>query len=558
MMLAKMRNLPRVRCALALALAFAVAAHAQSVPDAGALRQQFEQNQSPPLPAKAMPAPLPKPEVLKAPSGAAVTVTQVRFMGNTLLTQAQLDPAVQGYLNKPQSFAQLQEAAVAVANAYRDAGWLVRTYLPKQDITDGVLTIAVVEAMFSGAVLDGAEPSRLKSEQVLRIFSQQQPVGQAVRNDALDRALLLANDLPGVVVASSLREGENQGETGLRLKISDRPLAMGELGVENTGSLSTGAERLSASLYLNSPLGLGDMLAFNLSKTNGSEYVRATLTAPVGSDGWRVGGNASTLSYRVVAPASSVALQAQGASDSYGLEATYPLVRTRNRDLYFNAGADQKTYRNVDLNGVQSDYANSNVNVGLSGNVFDSWGGGGTSSGSVTLQGGDLALGSMQPGEGNKNGGAYGKLRYALSRQQTLREAWTLVGTLTGQQAHSTLDSSEAMTLGGSGGVRAYPSGEGSGTRGHIATVELRWNLNAAVKMTAFFDRGSVSNNDGTPSYSLEGAGLGATWATPAGAILKAVWAQRKGSNPNPSSTGADQDGTLVPDRWWLSVSLPF
>ena len=67
-----------------------------------------------------------------------------------------------------------------------------------------------------------------------------------------------------------------------------------------------------------------------------------------------------------------------------------------------------------------------------------------------------------------------------------------------------------------------------------------------------------MSNNDGTPSYSLEGAGLGATWATPAGAILKAVWAQRKGSNPNPSSTGADQDGTLVPDRWWLSVSLPF
>ena len=538
--------------------AFFAVVHAQTPPDAGALRQQLEQNQTPPLPRQATPAPVPLPAVLKGRPGSEVSVSQVRFIGNTLLSQAQLAPLVQPYLHRPQTFGQLQEAAAAVANAYRDAGWLARAYLPKQDITDGVLTIAVVEAVFSGATREGAEPLRIDPSQVLNIFNTQQPVGQAVNNDALDRALLLANDLPGVVVVSTMRQGQKEGETGINLKISKRPLAMGELGLENTGSLSTGAERLTASVYLGSAMGLGDLLAVNWSKTKGSDYVRASLTVPVGSNGWRVGGSASGLNYHVVAPESSVALQAKGQSDSLGLEARYPLVRTRNRNLYLNLGADQKTYLNEDMNGVQSDYANSNVNAGISGNAFDGWGKGGSTSGSLTMLFGNLALGAEQTGERNKNGGAFRKLRYSLSRQQTVSEAWTWVGTLTGQQAEATLDSSEAMILGGSSGVRAYPSGEGSGSRGYVATLELRWRLSPTVNVTGFYDQGSVGNDDGTPSYSLAGAGLGATWATPAGATFKAVWAQRIGSNPNPSATGTDQDGTLVPDRWWLSLSLPF
>jgi hypothetical protein len=39
----------------------------------------------------------------------------------------------------------------------------------------------------------------------------------------------------------------------------------------------------------------------------------------------------------------------------------------------------------------------------------------------------------------------------------------------------------------------------------------------------------------------------------------KLTWAHRNGSNPKASpSTGADSDGTLRQNRFWLSANLPF
>lgn len=98
-------------------------------------------------------------------------------------------------------------------------------------------------------------------------------------------------------MAGNLVEGKKDGETGIRLKLSDEALATGEASLDNVGSRSTGIERLSANLYLNSPLGLGDQFIGNLAHTEGSDYVRAAFTAPLGYDGWRVGANAATLRY---------------------------------------------------------------------------------------------------------------------------------------------------------------------------------------------------------------------------------------------------------------------
>lgn len=531
---------------------------AQTPPDAGSLRQQIERDRIPPLPPKIAPEKLtPTPEPMQPDTGMVVTVRQFRFVGNTLLGAGQLSPAVAGYLNRPLSFAQLEEAAAAVAQAYRDAGRLARVFLPKQDVTEGVLTLQIVEAVFSEVSLDGAEPLRLKLTQVLRIFSAQQATGKPVDTNALDRALLLADDLPGVAVAGTLIEGQKDGETGLRLKLTDEALVSGDASIDNTGSRSTGPGRFSANLYLNSPLGLGDQLVANLTHTEGSDYVRAGLTVPVGGNGWRVGVNAGSLRYKIVAPEFS-ALNSQGSSDSLGLEASYPLIRSRSRNLYANLNYDYKSFHNESGGAVQSDYASRNLSLGLSGNAFDDLGGGGANSASLALVAGNIALGSLDVGETPQREGGFRKLRYALSRQQTLSRELSLYATLSGQQADSTLDSSEKLSLGGASGVRAYPSGEGSGSSGHLLALELQQRLSRGFSVLGFYDRGHVSNSDGSPSYSLQGVGLGLNWQTPVGATVKATWAQRLGDNPNPSPTGTDQDGTLNRSRWWLTASMPF
>lgn len=113
-----------------LTLALPALTLAQTLPDAGALRQQIERERQPPLPGRATPERPAAPPALKPIEGVSLTVKAFRFAGNTLLSNETLAAAVAGYLGRPLDFAQLQNAAAAVAERYREAGWIVRAYLP--------------------------------------------------------------------------------------------------------------------------------------------------------------------------------------------------------------------------------------------------------------------------------------------------------------------------------------------------------------------------------------------------------------------------------------------
>lgn len=554
---------------LCIALCLATPAFAQTPPDAGALQQQIERERKPALPRQAIPERPAEPVAMPAKIGVIAQVRTFRFAGNTLLSAEQLAPVVAGYLNRPLTYADLQAAAADVARAYREAGWIVRAYLPRQDITEGSVTIQIIEAVFGGVRLEGAEPLRLKFPQVLGIVAAQQAEGKPLNAEALDRALLLADDLPGVAVSGSLAAGQQEGASDLVLKLGDEPLLIGEALVDNSGARSTGRERASANLTLNSPFQRGDLISANFIHTEGSDYLRLASTLPLGSDGWRVGVNASHLRYQLVAP-EFTALKASGTSDTFGADASYPLVRSRMGNLYLAAGLDHKQFDNHSNGAVTTRYTIDTLNIGLSGNLFDKLGGGGASSANLTWVGGRLDL-DGSPNQAadvatTRSAGRFDKLRYTASRQQVISEEVSLFLALTGQWASKNLDSAEKFYLGGVNGVRAYPSSEGGGSEGHLLNLELRWRLPEGFALTGFYDAGSVKVNrnnqfTGAPTlnhYRLKGSGVALNWQSASGLALKAIWARRIGENPNPTNTGNDQDGSLIKDRLWLSASLPF
>ena len=546
-----------------------VSALAQTAPDAGSLQQQIERNRAAPLPPKtALPIP-DMPPVMSAPTGLAVTLKSVRFDGNTLLGAEQLQPALLPFLNRPLDYAQLQAVAAAAANTYRDAGWVVRSYLPQQDLTAGILTIQIVESVFGTVQLEGPAAQRVALTQITKYISASQASGQALNADALDRGLLLADDLPGVVVSGTMRPGQNEREVDLALKLGDEKLLVGDAALDNTGARSTGSTRLSANASLTSALGWGDLLGASAIHTEGSDYLRVSGTLPVGAQGWRVGASASALRYKLVTAEFS-ALEAQGSSNTFGLDASYPLLRQRQHNLYFSANVDHKTFDNQSAQATVSQYQVDVLSLGLSGNVFDNLGGGGASSASLTLGSGKLKL-DGSPNQAadaltTRSDGAFNKLRYSLSRKQSLSADLSLLAALSGQSASKNLDSSEKFYLGGANGVRAYPSSEAGGSAGMLANLELSWRLPEGFSLTGFYDWGQVSvNRDnsfaGSPAlndYALKGAGLALGWQAGNGASVRATWARRIGDNPNPTATGNDQDGSLVTNRFWLAASLTF
>lgn len=544
------RAIPTLATGFVLAAASSVAV-AQIPPDAGALQQQIERERQQQLPKRMAPDKPAAPAAMKQSAGLTVTVKQFRFAGNTLMTVEQLAPAVTGFLDRPLDFSQLQAAAAAVAEAYRAAGWVVNAYLPQQDIRDGIVTIQVIEAVFGKLKLDGPQTKRVAPDQINAIFGARQIRGASLNTDALDRALLLADDLPGITVAGSLAAGSQAGETDLILKMADEPPVIGEVAIDNTGARSTGDNRLTANLNFTSPFGLGDLLTTNLIHAEGNDYLRLGYTLPVGNDGWRIGANTSHLNYRLIAP-EFLALNGKGTSDSTGLEASYPILRTRLANLYLNLNHDRKHFDNQSSGATTTRYGIDSTSLALNGNLFDNWGGGGANSGSLAFVSGSR---NNRIGTSDQH---FSKLRYSIGRQQVMTNDLSFYVAFSGQESNDKLDSSERFYLGGAGGVRAYPSSEGGGDSGLLSNLELRWKLPEGFTLTGFYDHGHVRSNDAAMSYSLKGYGLSLGWQTPAGVNLKATWARRIGNNPNPTAAGRDQDGSLDKNRLWLSASLPF
>lgn len=543
-------------------LQWVTTADAQTLPDAGSVRQQMEPSRALPLPQA---APLQRdasPPEIQPSQGMTVRVKGFALAGNTLIRTETLNATLAEFIGRDLGFVDLQRAANAVAAAYSQAGWIARAYLPEQDVSEGTIALQVVEARFGGARFEGAPSQRIQSAQIAAFIAHQQATGAYLRTGPVDRALLLTDDLPGVSVAGTLVPGSAEGETALALQTDDEPLVYGDLSLDNTGARSTGSNRVTANLSINSPAGRGDLVNATALHTEGSDYGRIAYTWPYGFNGLRLGLNASELSYKVISgPGANSAARIEGHSDSLGLDWNYPMLRTRQANLYVTGGMELKNFYTRDTQ-LRSDYASQSLRLGLSGNRFDELGGGGANS--ASLQWGLGRLGSMQAHILKDTIELrYNKLNFSASRQQTITAAHSLLLSLQGQYATQILDSSEKFYIGGAGTVRAYPTSELGGERGQVLSAEWRWRLDSAWVLSAFTDHGQVVSlpltaNDQSTRLRLHGHGLSTSWQGPKGISARLTWSQRDGTNPKPTQTGTDGDGTLKTNRFWLSASMAF
>lgn len=216
-------------CTALLAGLLAAQAAAQTTPDAGQLMQQNQRNKAADLPRKGSGAELAAPvATLNMAGGATVAVKGFRFQGNTLLSEDQLQRTVTGYLDRKLDFRELQEVTALVSKRYKAEGRLARAFLPAQDVTDGQVTIQILEARYGGTEVEQSG-QRLAPDQARAMMEQGQVRGEALDLVALDRALLLISDLPGVKASASLVPGSAAGETAVALNLRDQDPSSGYL-----------------------------------------------------------------------------------------------------------------------------------------------------------------------------------------------------------------------------------------------------------------------------------------------------------------------------------------
>lgn len=532
-------------------------AHAIDLPDAGSILHEINPQRLPILPEESATI-APELSSKEYPNDMTIIVDKYEFSGNTLVDEQELLNIAADFIDRPVGLNDLHLLTDLIAQYYRDQGFFARVFLPRQAIDDGVIKIKILESTYSGIVLETAtDILRTDDKLIEKIFSARQGLLEPTSLPHLERALLLAQDWPGLNVSASLKAGEKSGETAMLVIVENSPLVDGKVTLDNFGSKNTGAERFTGIVSVNAPYGLGERFNFEWLKSEGTKYIRAEASMPIFYDGLRASIDASYLDYRVVNRLFSN-LGLEGYSDSFGASLSYPLIRSNTKNLFLTSRLEHKDYANGSKITATDKYSINNFSVGFHGNYYDALGHGGVNSFWLNLQAGDVLKNKSEPSEGGFN-----IWKYWLQRDQNLSAQFSARFSISGQRASRALDSAEQFSIGGASNLQAYPVNEGRGSDGDLLKLQLIWYpslpCNCSLSSTLNYGRvKALADNSDTNSHYYKSLGVQANWYGLKGWSVTASIAKRIGDNPLPTLLGTDQDGSLKETRLWFSVSKYF
>jgi hemolysin activation/secretion protein len=550
----------------------ASAVFAVQIPDAGSLMRDQQ-------PRKELQQQLPEPEATKDESGKASHGVRVEVKGFTfsgyegVSTEEELQGLVADARGKSLYFSELIALADRITRHLEEEGWTqARAYLPAQDITSGIVQIAVSQIKSDGKIIIKRDKTVRVNDPILLGYGQSAVrSGQQINLRQLERSLLLINDLPGVSANASLAPGEAPGTNGVEIGVAEGPLFSGSAWADNQGNRYTGVWRGNASLSINDPLRRGDQVTLLLTEASGLVQGRVGYSIPIAHNGIRF--NLSYTGMRYELGEELAALNYTGHSNSIDAGFSYPLIRTRKANLTASATYGFRSFIDTWFDTDIRDSRIDNATISLYGDRYDQFFGGGQTSYNLGVTTGTLHE-SIADISRTGTEGTYTRINMGLVRQQRLGDR--VEANLSGSAQLSTgnLGSGEKMSLGGPNGVRAYPIGEASGDEGQLINAEIRSRIPlpskwGGLQLSCFYDAGhitlnknrysyDVSNATDSNDYWLLGAGVGLNYTYSRTFSLRANWAHVIGDNPGRSAAGNNSDGQSSKSRFWLHSTLSF
>ena len=494
-------------------------------PDAGTILQQNTPESQPALPSLGSEFNFTQPDTGRVPFSQPFRVKRIELLGNTLIPSSVLMSLITYVEGQTLDLTQLNELAGRLTDYYHQHGYpLSRAVIPEQSVRDGVVTLLILEARYADVTL-------INNSQVRTVILQNglKPLqtGQAIRQQDLDRSLLLMSDIPGVVIRATMKPGAAVGTSALQVRSEAAPAFTGNVALDNFGSQFTGRTRLGAGFNYNNPLHLGDVLSVNaLNSGHGMTYGRLGYDILLNRFGTRAGVSYSDLNY--VLGDSLAALHSNGTAQVQSLWLRHPLQRSADSNIYGQIQYDHLMMRDLINNDtLRSQRQLNNLTASLYGDNRDTWLGGGINNWSLGLTTGQVRLmdaaTQLTDAATAKTQGTYAKWNTNLSRLQNISASNSLLLKLTAQWAMGNLDSSQKISLGGPLGLRAYDTGSIVGDNAVLISSELRHSLGAVyqgqLSASAFVDAAHVMVNAspwaaGSNQVQLYGAGLGMSWVS--------------------------------------------
>jgi hemolysin activation/secretion protein len=450
-------------------------------------------------------------------SGSAITqsvqVGAILIEGTTELPPSHFARVIEPFAGRRLDAAELEALSTKVAEHARASGYgLATAWIPQQKISNGILRVMVDEGRIDAVEVSGDAAGPVK--RMLQALAD----GRPVRTAALERQLLLAEDIAGVEVGKARLERDARGNV---LKISTaRDRVEARAYADNWGTETVGPIRSRFYADVNGIAHGADQLSLSAMVTpfEPAEFglIGAGYETAIGTAGTRI-----TLSGYIATTHPGGVLDDRdidGRSVEGELSFSQPLVRLREKSLWldgsFRVSEVRQSRDDVRAREDQLSVLSANFNGFLRGEAWRFRGR------ADAAQGLDL-FGSTDAGDPlasrDDADGRFTKYELWLEYRRDLSKRFSLLLQTEAQLASGPLLSSEEMGLGGRYFLRGYDYREYSGDKGIVASAELRYDFSKLpkpvdyVQLYGFFDGGSVGNysgGDGGGSLASAGGGV--------------------------------------------------
>lgn len=506
---------------------------------------------------------------LETPPGAdalTVTLKEVTVEGGRAELEAQSRALAAPLAGHPIKVSDLFAAARAIQGLYARAGYvLARVTVPAQTLNDGTSARLVVLDGFIERIDIRAVPKAIRG----RVEALLAPLNgkRGVTLGEIERALVLAGELPGTQLRSALEAGKEPGGTVLTIEAYHQSVTA-QLTIDNGLGHSLGHVSAGLGVQLNSVAGLGEQIYLFANGYPGGGYLtghprnRALaggILLPLTPDGLVL--NLEAVNTRATPEAMVGALGTTSRFERYSARLRYAVARRRAYTLDAEIGFDLQEDRQDLISPIVAPFSLDRLRilrVKAGGTWFTPWNG--TLRADATASFGLAGLGArtaadatfLQPLSREGADADFQRLEAQLTYRQPFGPHLGASIAFDGQTSFGNpLLVSEQLGLAQSSGLSTFDAGSIQGDSGYVARGEVisPWGFRlgpdsvsiapyafgaigtAHLEMPTALERANVTGK----SYGL-GIRLGA--ATPAsfrGASLTLEWGRRERNDGSPA-----------------------
>ncbi len=507
----------------------------------------------------------PAQTTMTAPAKPVFAIRGFDISGENPLPEGETSRVLAPFLRANASIDTLQAATAALEAALKERGFaLHRVVLPPQEVGETV-SLKIVKFAIGKVTIEGLQRYDAAN---IRASLPELREGEAPNFKTLAVQTTIANESQGKQVQVALKEAEEADHIDARIVVTEAKPWNFAVSLANTGSRSTGNDRLTFSGSHSNVLNLDHQFTgaytTSITRTSDVQQLGFNYRVPL----YRAGGVLGASYTRSTVVGDFGALKSTGAGQTMGVNYSHYLPADGGYRSFVTLGLDDKRFDVTEISGVpvpgQAVRRSRPLTLGYNARVESdaaSWGY--NTDVAVNLGGGSgNSLAAYRSEDTRISSARFKVLRAGANYLSTFASGW--LWSVRGQLQYSTdaLISGEQFGLGGASSVRGTGERPISGDRGLLATLEITTpELQPGLRLLGFVDAGWLGNNspNGTtkPSHDkLASAGLGLRY-TAGSLAVSAEWGRIVSG-----SVLANAGNTVIPrtgdNKFHVSLSARF